>query len=85
MRVRWRDNGDREILDNQSGYSIQQGQVDGGIQQATLTINPNTLRRLAENQSITYKCSAESLKYPESEPSPYQTVVVTFSRCLNHF
>ncbi|XP_063687631.1 uncharacterized protein LOC134820911 [Bolinopsis microptera] len=74
--VTWTDPDDVIVTLSNEEYSISQGTVDStGTQVAELTITPVKLGTLAVTS--TYKCSAQSGKYPTSPFSPSQGVLVT--------
>jgi len=79
VTVSWKDTADVDIT-NGGDYTITQGTVDSGtkIQKSTLTISSSKLQSLTTTSPLTWKCSAKSVQYPDSELSASQDVVVTF-------
>ena len=79
VEVSWKDQDDIPVVHNQGGYFVSQGTVDENhVQTATLTIQSSTLSELSKSSSVTYKCAAQSLRYPlQSDKSPDINVVVT--------
>ena len=74
--VTWTDPDEVTVTLSNKDYSISQGTVDSsGTQVAELTITPVKLGTLAVTS--TYKCSAQSGKYPASPLSPSRGVLVT--------
>ena len=78
--VTWKDKDNNDITGSTSGYTITKGAVDGStnIQKSTLTIETSILSPLVASSPVTYKCSAKSTLYPDSEASSYKNLEVTF-------
>ena len=77
VEVTWVDMNKDDITDGEGGYTISQGSVNGDlIQEATLTISPDTLRDVTNyyGDDVYYYCAAKSTKYHESRQSNFKIV-----------
>ena len=75
--VTWIDMDWNEITDDERGYTISQGSVnDDQVQEATLTIFPDTLRNATDYHGnyVYYHCAVKSRKYPESPQSLFRRI-----------
>ena len=78
VHVTWKDNENITIEDTE-GYTIRQGIVDNNnVQTSTLTISAAKLGALDTSSPLTWKCAAQSLRFPDSERSADSHIVVTF-------
>ena len=83
VTVSWKDNVGNDITTGSGGYTIAQGSADSGtkIQTSTLTIDVSTLTSVAgaaAGSTVTYKCAAESIEYPNSATSAFKDIVISF-------
>ena len=80
VTVTWLDPDGLTIQDDDTtNYSLDPGFVQlYGYQEAELTIKQVKLAKLADQSSVTYKCSAKSKGFPSSPASPYTDVIANF-------
>ena len=79
VHVIWKDNDFNEITNSTEGYSIHQGTVnDNNTQTSTLSISAAKLREMDTSSPLTWRCSAQSLRFQESDPSADFNVVILF-------
>ena len=79
VHVTRKDNDFNEITDSTEGYTIDQGTVDDdNVQTSTLTISTAKLRVMDTSSPLTWRCSVQSLRYPESDRSADLNVAVHF-------
>ena len=78
VHVTWKDNENLTIEDS-GGYTIRQGTVgNNNVQTSTLTVSAARLGALDTSSPLTWKCAAQSLRFPDSERSTDSHIVVTF-------
>ena len=79
VHVTWKDNDFNDITDSTDGYTIDQGTVDDdNVQTSTLTISTAKLRAMDTSSPLTWRCSVQSLRYPESDLSADSNIVIDF-------
>jgi hypothetical protein len=89
VTVSWKETNDGPSLASDSNYSIEQGTVIDGTQNSVLTIGADKMATFT-GSSFTYKCSAKSSQFPDSQESAYLDVVANVLdfgkviRCNDH-